>query len=322
MTEVRYIPWLPDQIPPGKNWFETVHITREPFTPNKATWYFGWEEPAISPTPTPTPTSPPTRTPIPTPSPVACSLCQTPYGTINTCQFPDTETGTVSFGRCNSDRRIAQCEGKSYCCQQGYWRNDLSYCGPTPTPRMYYQNLRFRLKFAGVDDDSAGGAKIRIRFLRRASGFDFQTPPVEVTHAGDGVYEATISLVGSSPQIPVNDGYTIFIKGEKHLARKFCFYDQKTRCTGDGFFYIGATNIPSTQTFTFDGLPLEPGDLPPQDGKADSGDFGKITSLFTKLCSSLTEEEKKTVDLDYNGCVNIRDAFLMRKTLEVKFDEY
>jgi len=193
---------------------------------------------------------------------------------------------------------------------------------PTPTPSAFYQKLKFKLKFAGVDDDSADGAKIRIRFLRGASGFDRQTPPVEVTHVGDGVYETVVSLAGSSLQIPVNDGYTIFIKGEKHLARRFCSHNQKTRCTGNGFFYIGATSIPSIQTFDLTGLPLEPGDLPPQDGKADSADFAKITSLFTKLCSALTEEEKKTADLDYNGCVNIRDAFLMRKTLEVKFDEY
>jgi len=193
---------------------------------------------------------------------------------------------------------------------------------PTPTPSAFYQILRFRIKFAGVDDDSADGAKIRIRFLRRASNFDYQTPPAGVTHVGDGVYETTVSLASPSLQIPVNDGYTIFIKGEKHLARRFCSYNQKTRCTGNGFFYIGATSVPSIQTFDLTGLPLEPGDLPPQDGKADSADFAKITSLFTKLCSALTEEEKKTADLDYNGCINIRDAFLMRKTLEVKFDEY
>jgi hypothetical protein len=41
-----------------------------------------------------------------------------------------------------------------------------------------------------------------------------------------------------------------------------------------------------------------------------------------KLCSELTEEEKHTADLDYNGCVNIRDAFLIRKTLETRYDEY
>lgn len=256
------------------------------------------------------------------PTPAPCPSCPTQYGTIVGCQFPDPETGTVSYGRCNSERRIEQCDGTSYCCYEGYWTDELFYCNPTPIPGMYYQNLKFRVKFAGVSGDSADGANIAIRFLRSASGFDQQATPVKVTHVGDGVYEAIISLVGSSPQIPINDGYTIYIKGEKHLSKKFCTYDQNTRCEGDGNLYIGATNAPFTQTFDFTGLPLEPGDLPVQDGKADFNDFEKITSLFTKLCSQLTEAEKKIADLDYNGCINIRDAFLMRKTLETKYDEY
>ncbi len=41
MVEVRYTPWLPEQPPPGRNWFETVHVTREPFTTDKAVFHFG-----------------------------------------------------------------------------------------------------------------------------------------------------------------------------------------------------------------------------------------------------------------------------------------
>lgn len=322
MAEVRYTPWLPSQTPPGKNWFEAIHITREPFTPNKAVWYFGWEQPTVPQTPTPTPTSFP---PSPSPTPSQCPSCQTQYGTVYTCQFPDPETGTISYGRCNSDRRIAGCYGKSYCCKQGYWTNDPAYCTliPTPTPSRWYQILKFRIKFGGVEGDSAVGAKVRIRFTKLASGFDYQTPPVDVAYAGNGVYETTVALVGQNPIIPVVDGYTIFVKGEKHLARKFCYQTgQSSRCLGNGYIYIGATNILSTQTFDFSGLPLEPGDLAIQDGVADINDFGKIRALLSKTCSQLSVEEKATADLDYSGCVNIRDAFLMRKTLEAKYDEY
>ena len=194
---------------------------------------------------------------------------------------------------------------------------------PTPTPSPWYQILKFRIKFGGVEDDSAVGAKVRIRFTKLASGFDYQTPPVDAAYAGTGVYETTVVLVGQNPVIPVGDGYTIFVKGEKHLARKFCYQTgQSSRCLGNGYIYIGATNISSTQTFDFSGLPLEPGDLAIQDGVADINDFGKIRALLSKTCSQLSVEEKATADLDYSGCVNIRDAFLMRKTLEAKYDEY
>lgn len=186
---------------------------------------------------------------------------------------------------------------------------------PTPTPTPSPQGMRFRIKFAGVDDDSAEGAKAKIRFVRGIT--NLETPLVEFTHVGNGIYEATITL---NTYLPAGSGYTIYVKGEKHLARKFCLQSiQAERCIGGGNITIQTTG---TSVFDFTRLELEPGDLPPQDGKADSTDFAKITSLFTKLCSELTENEKSTADLDYNGCVNIRDAFLMRKTLEVKFDEY
>lgn len=272
-------------------------------------------------------TQPPNPSPVPTiasPTPTQCTSCDTQYGLVYTCQFPDSETGTVSYGRCSSDRRTAQCYGKSYCCKEGYWTNDLTYCSSTPTPAK--QIMRFRIRFVGVNDDAAEGAKITVRFLndslKNTYGQNIYvnliTPPLPLIHVGDGIYEASIEIINP---LPAGPGYTVFVKGEKHLARKFCIQKgQSVRCTGNGFITVSSS--PQLQVFDFVGLALEPGDLPPQDGKADSGDFAKITSLFTKLCSALTGEEKKIADLDYNGCINVRDAFLMRKTLEVKFDEY
>jgi hypothetical protein len=374
MAEVRYTPWLPSQAPPGKNWFETVHITREPFTPSKAVWHFGWEEsitPVPSPTLSPSPTSmctrnqmtlavsPPSQSGIPgqrlryqvnvtnrdTPG---CGPTRVNLG----ASVPSNWTATFStqaFDLAPNHTYSAHLDITS--ASQNYFLGPQpirvnvittsllhsvssevvyvlsSVASPSPTPSptslRWYQILKFRIKFGGVEGDSADGAKVRIRFTKLASGFDYQTPPVDVAYAGNGVYETIIALVGQNPIIPVVDGYTIFVKGEKHLARKFCYQTgQSSRCLGNGYIYIGATNIPSTQTFDFSGLPLEPGDLAIQDGVADINDFGKIRALLSKTCSQLSVEEKATADLDYSGCVNIRDAFLMRKTLEAKYDEY
>lgn len=217
---------------------------------------------------------------------------------------------------------------------QGGFGSLFTTPSPWPTPReihsglIHFENLRlqaftnispipkpipmkFKIKFAGVADDLADGAKAKIRFVK--DGVDLETSPIIFSHAGNGVYEASITL-GSS--LPEGSGYTIYVKGEKHLARKFCVVaGQSERCVGNGRIVI-----PSF-VFDFTGLELEPGDLYPQDGKADSEDFAKIISLLSKLCSDLTEQDRFVADLDYNGCVNIRDAFLMRKTLETKYDE-
>ena len=105
VSEIRYTPWLPQQPAPGKNWFETVHITRSPFTDSKSVWHFGYVLPATTPTPTPffSP-PPPTRTPTPTiikssptptiPSPTI-TLNPTPTLMIST-PTPTATTGTIN----------------------------------------------------------------------------------------------------------------------------------------------------------------------------------------------------------------------------------
>jgi hypothetical protein len=136
--------------------------------------------------------------------------------------------------------------------------------------------MTFRIKFAGVNDSSAEGARVKIRFVRGQT--DLETSPVEFVHIGDGVYEATITL---TTPLPAGSGYTIYVKGEKHLARKFCLpAGQSVRCIGPGNITIPAGGA---STFDFTALELEPGDLPPQDGRADFNDFAETQPAKKKL---------------------------------------
>lgn len=179
------------------------------------------------------------------------------------------------------------------------------------------------MKFAGVTDGSAEGAKVTLRFQNSPNFFDYVTSPITVTHTGNGVYQAVLTFGSAVPPLPANKYYAIYLKGEKHLATKFCQQTgQTTRCTGNGNISVPpATFNPASYVLEFTGLPLEPGDLYPQDGTVNSTDFTKIKDLLNKPCASLTVAEKLTGDLDYNGCVNVRDAFLMRQTLQTRYDE-
>lgn len=183
------------------------------------------------------------------------------------------------------------------------------------------QSFDFRIKFDGVTDGSAEGAKANIRFVSFPVA-DLSTGPVEFHHIGGGVYEAILTPDYLPPSAS-NQGYTIYVKGEKHLARKYCqATGQSSECTGAGNINIPApTANPASFVFDFTNLPLQPGDLFEQDGKADALDFAKVITLMGKASSSLTDQDLLTADLNYDGFVNIRDAFLMRKTLETKFDE-
>lgn len=188
---------------------------------------------------------------------------------------------------------------------------------PTPTSPPNISSIEFRIKFSGVTDGAAEGAGVTARFVR--NDINVVTPPILFAHIGNGVYKATVGLTGSLT-IPAGPGYTIVLKGEKHVARKFCKQTGQTGpCIGNESMIIPSGTL--TPVFDFTGLPLDPGDLPPQDGKADTADFDSIKALLSKPCSALTTQEKKTGDLDYNGCVDIGDVFLMRKTLETRYDE-
>ncbi len=249
------------------------------------------------PKPTPTNTSRPTPTKTPTPS-----RTPTAWPTTQVSIVPPTPTRTPTSTRTPTPTLPLTATATIV---------------PTPTPTITNQQIQLRIKFAGVTDGAASGATATLRFTNGTT--DVITPPVIFAHVGSGIYQATIQAAPqSSIYLNPGAGYSLIIKGEKHVARKFCKPTGQTGpCRSGEFLTITA----GRQAFDFSGLPLDPGDLPEQDGRADSADFAKIKSLMSRACSQLTTAEKKMADLDYNGCVNIADAFLMRKTLETRYDE-
>ena len=189
----------------------------------------------------------------------------------------------------------------------------------TPPPTV--RGFEFNVKLTGVPDGRAEGAKVVFEFINSTLDLTLYTPPISLYHVGGGIYRALIGIM--SDQLPSVGDYSIKAKGEKHLSKKFCYqFGQTQRCPADTEGSIRLP-IPYGQTLNFDftGMALEPGDLPPQDGKASIEDFAKIRSLLSKPCADLTESDKMTADVDYNGCVNTRDAFLMRKSLETRYDD-
>lgn len=253
----------------------------------------------------------------------------------NTPNFGGITNPTGSNGNITSDPKF----GTNYCLQTGSpailgadnFMGHRGSCGdtstptptpsntPTPTPTGTASNytMEFRVMLAGVTDGAANGTKVRIRFI--GPSVDVTTGQIVLTHTGGGVYSATLSIPFS--QLPAGSGYIVTIKGDRHVARKFCrLTGQTSRCVSNQFITIPAPSN-AILRFDFTGLSLLPGDIAPQDGKADAFDFDIIKTLLNKSCTSLSSYERSIADLDYSGCITIRDAFLMRKTLETAYDE-
>ncbi len=193
---------------------------------------------------------------------------------------------------------------------------------PSPTllltPTVAPQTMRLRVTLGGASGAAAEGATISVKFQRRNAP-TLQLPvPLTLTSADNNVYEASVVL--NNP-MPAGTAFTLIIKGEKHIAVKFCRQAGQTGPCEDDEFITVPNPIPLTYNFDLTGVPLPPGDVWPQDGKADGDDFERIMTLLNKSCDSLTAEDKLIADLDYNGCINVRDAFLMRQTLQTRYDE-
>lgn len=162
------------------------------------------------------------------------------------------------------------------------------------------QAVAFKVKFNGVKQDR-GVIKAKVQLYHpffNPEGRDLGVLSFDWNPTGDGTYLASFSLSNLGFD---QDGYSLSIKGEKHLQRVF----------NNLFFEKGKTYDLTAKT-------LEPGDLPlPQDGVADSRDFAYLWGHR----GSIAREYLNIGDLNYDGAINMGDISLYLQTLKNKYDD-
>lgn len=174
------------------------------------------------------------------------------------------------------------------------------------------QPLTFKVRLAGVAGAQANGSTIKAKFYLQDGTVLPLSAPLTLTHVGNGVYQATATLVNP---FPAGTPLKVQIKGEKHLALIFCKESGQTApCAVNEYMK------PASYVFDFTGIPLPPGDLN-QDGKVDNADVKILTDLFAKPSTQLTAADLKTADVDYSGSINGFDLNLILQTLETRYDE-
>ncbi|MFH1841128.1 MAG: hypothetical protein ABH807_03180 [Candidatus Shapirobacteria bacterium] len=181
---------------------------------------------------------------------------------------------------------------------------------PTTTASPNAIILRFSVKFQGVETKK-GYQQVKIRVYKKGvvdRWFDYHE--IDGLLANDtGIYSGVAIL----SNVPAGDNYTIFIKGPKHLARKFCTNNQENRCVGGGQIALTA----GQNTFDFSKIGLEAGDVPLQDGVCDVQDYSRVKNLRGN-----PEAVALAIgDLNLDGIVNTSDTNMMRETLATKYEE-
>ena len=185
---------------------------------------------------------------------------------------------------------------------------DAGYYFLKPAPR----DLTFLVKLAGVGGAQANMATMKVKFYLRDGTVLPLTTPLSLTHVGNGIYSARATLTNP---FPAGTPFRVQIKGEKHVAVRFCQQTGQTGPCADTQYMT-----PTEYSFDFTGIPLPPGDLN-QDGKVDAVDTKSVTDLFGKLSSQLTAADLKLADVDYSGTINGYDLNLILQTLETRYDE-
>ncbi len=170
---------------------------------------------------------------------------------------------------------------------------------PSPTPATGQNVSGFNLKvtFPGVTSNR-GPINANVSVGQLGSSSTLSSSNVTFSYQ-NGAYQSNVAL--TSP-VPSNSNYWVAVKGEKHTQRVF-------------------TDVTLIQNTLLDltSKPIEPGDLPPQDGVVNSSDISKLSTIFAKPQPSAAEIQ--TADLNYDGQINSIDFGLILSTLSNKPDE-
>lgn len=205
------------------------------------------------------------------------------------------------------------------------------YCPPftivvKPVANVEPKSFGILFKFDGVNDGSADGAKVSVRFV--GNNIDLITgdpqPTAHYVTGSAGVYRLSVTMDGS--YLPAGNNYAVVLKGEKHGQAKFCkSQGQTSYCTASTQGEINIPNTSETISLNFTGFPLPAGDTIDinsglQDGVINFIDYDRIFAILSK--PSLSADDLKVGDLNYDNKVNVQDMFLLLKSLSARYDEY
>ncbi len=170
----------------------------------------------------------------------------------------------------------------------------------TPTPSEVPPEtplISFRVKLRSLNTN-VGLLPTIIRV--RKGDFFKEYNDVVVSYKGNGVYGLDdFPLL----DVPAGQNYKIFVKGPKHLAKGFPVN-------------LVAGNNP---VFDWTNEELEPGDLPPQDGKINALDISRLIELLG--VANPSAEDLYAADLNYDEVINGADTNEMILTLSTKYDD-
>ena len=177
--------------------------------------------------------------------------------------------------------------------------------------------VTLKLKLQGVAKKpiKTDPISFKVKLVGKQAGATAESKSISFSVADDGVWTGT----GDFSQ--AGDGFTLFVKGPKHLQKKVCDM-APTEATGGAYHCTDGkiTLKAGDNTLDLTKIIILVGDLPEkgvQNGIIDSYD----TSYIRQHLRSTVPEELAVGDLNYDGVVDAQDFSLGLAALSIKYDE-
>jgi hypothetical protein len=191
---------------------------------------------------------------------------------------------------------------------------------PTIPPGEGNVPIAFQLRFQGIIEKPVNTSMpVKITIKKGGQVVDERTIDFSYDQAASG--EAKGRWLGSANfNVLPGDGYTIFVKGPKHVQKKICESTPQEAAGAEGTYHClsgQSLSISPASAFDFSHITLLAGDLPEQDGVVNSYD----TSLVRNNLGKTDTEALQQADVNFDGRINTQDYSLIIYALSIRTDE-
>jgi len=213
---------------------------------------------------------------------------------------------------CNTSSTCV-CNANFFNCD-GSWDNGCEATSACTTTGNVSLNLSVKLQGINKTPTATNKIKVKLNLTNGSSQQALSDVELVSSSENNGAFVGTIPF----SQIAPGPGYNLYIKGPKHVQKRFC-----TAIPTGGVEYRCGTNeqiilTDGTNTLNFTAVPLLAGDLPlPQDGVLNSRDV-----IALKRCINKTDAECLNIgDINYDGAVRAGDFSLVIESMGIKYDD-
>lgn len=195
---------------------------------------------------------------------------------------------------------------------------------PTVTPDANAAILPIKIKFSGIPKkpaDQYNNFTVKVS-VKRNGAQEMVSATTQFTADENGIWSGR-AIFNS---LPTAADYKVFIKGPKHLQKKFC--SNTPTETEPGTYHCGSGTIAlglGTHELDLSGVIIPAGDLPEngvQNGIINSYDLSVVRNIFDRSDEERRKPESLTIaDINLDGYIDAQDYSLIIFALGTRLDE-